>query len=313
VRVIVFQPSAAGQPASAGRYPVQEAAEPVPGPGQLLVRAEAAGVSLGLVRALRSGDLPAAGPGGEMVGRVAATGPGVTGYQPGDRVGGVVFGGLYAEYVLAAPQFVTPVPAGAGAGEALALVRGGLVASCALRAGQFAAGESVLVTAAASGAGHLAVQLARALGAGRITAAVSSADKAGFLRDCGAGAVVTYAQDSWGEPVSLVLDGAGGDLVQRGVDALAPRGRLVAFSAGGGTVDAGSLLAGHKSVTGFSMGLLSREQPELLDQRRAELWQLLAAGRLRPACTVLPGSQLGAALELIESRRNLGRVALTLA
>ncbi|HEU5417848.1 MAG TPA: zinc-binding dehydrogenase [Streptosporangiaceae bacterium] len=310
MRAIAFQPQAAGTGA-ARSFPVTEAAEPVPGPGQLLVRAEAAGVGVGLVRMLRSGLLPAAGPGGEFVGRVTSVGPDVTGYQAGDRVGGVVFEGLYAGSVLAVPQLVSPVPAGAGAAEALALVRGGLVASCILRAGQLAAGESVLVTAAASGTGHLAVQLARALGARRVTAAVSSADKAGFLRDCGADEVVTYAQDSWGEPADLVLDGVGGDLVQRGVDALAPRGRLVAFSAGGGSVDAGSLLAGLKSVTGFSMGLISRQQPELIGERRAELWRLLAAGQLRPACTTLPFGQLGAAIELIESRRNLGRVVLT--
>ncbi|WP_420711001.1 zinc-binding dehydrogenase [Streptomyces sp. NRRL F-2580] len=60
------------------------------------------------------------------------------------------------------------------------------------------------------------------------------------MRGCGADEVVIYSQDSWGDPVDLVLDGVGGDLVQRGVDALSPHGRLVAFSAGGGTVDAGS-------------------------------------------------------------------------
>lgn len=308
MRAITFPP-----PGAAGTYPVEEAAEPVPGPGQLLVRPEAVGVSLGLVRMLHAGNVPAAGPGGELVGRVAAVGPGVTGCQAGDRVGGVAFAGLYAEVVLAAPPLVAPVPDSAAAAQALALVRGGLVASCALRAGQLTTGESVLVTAAASGAGHLAVQLARALGAGRITAAVSSAAKAEFLHDCGADAVVTYDSESWGEPADLVLDGAGGDLVQRGIDTLAPHGRLVAFSAAGGTVDAGSLLGGLKTVTGFSVGLLSREQPALIGERRAELWRLLAAGQLRPACTVLPFDQLGAAIELIETRRSQGRVALDLA
>lgn len=104
---------------------------------------------------------------------------------------------------------------------------------------------------------HLALQLAKALGAARVVAAVGSADKAGFVRQCGADEVVTYSQPSWGDPVDPVLDGVGGELVQRGVDALAPFGRLVAFSAGGGTVDAGSLLGGLKSVIGFSIGLVS--------------------------------------------------------
>jgi NADPH:quinone reductase-like Zn-dependent oxidoreductase len=82
----------------------------------------------------------------------------------------------------------------------------------ALRAGRVASGESVLVTAAASGTGHLAVQLDKALGAARVVAAAGSADKADFARQCGADEVVTYSQPSWGDPVDLVLDGVGGEL-----------------------------------------------------------------------------------------------------
>jgi hypothetical protein len=81
---------------------------------------------------------------------------------------------------------------------------------------------------------------------------------------------------STGQP-ALVLDGVGGELVQRGVEALNPFGRLVVFSAGGGTVDAGSLLGELKSVIGFSIGLISRTRPGLVTQRRAEPWDLLAA------------------------------------
>ncbi|MFD0327809.1 alcohol dehydrogenase catalytic domain-containing protein [Streptacidiphilus monticola] len=117
---------------------VQEAAEPTPGPGQLLVRTEALGVGLGLLRMLRAQrDTRSApvSPGGEMVGAVTAVGEGVTGYGVGDRVGGVVFDGLYAESVLALPALVSPVPEDVPAAAALALVRGGLVALGALRAG----------------------------------------------------------------------------------------------------------------------------------------------------------------------------------
>jgi NADPH:quinone reductase len=67
-----------------------------------------------------------------------------------------------------------------------------------------------------------------------------------------------------GDPVDVVLDGVGGELIQRGVDALAPFGRLVAFSAGGGTVDAESLLAGLESVIGFSIGLVNQTRPDLV-------------------------------------------------
>jgi NADPH:quinone reductase len=305
MRRVRFRPQDAAEP-----FGFEEVAEPVPGPGQLLVRTEVVGVGLGLVRMLRAGAVPAIGPGGEIVGRIAALGPGVEGYRVGDRVGGVVFEGVYAQAVLASPLLVSRVPREVDAPQALALVRGGLVAFSALDAGRFEQGESVLVTAAASGVGHLAVQLAKTLGAGRVVAAVGSADKADFVRGCGADEVVTYPQASWGDRVDLVLDGVGGELVQRGVDALAPHGRLVAFSAGGGSVDAGSLLRDLKSVIGFSIGLISREHPEVIDQRRAELWSLLTDGRLHPACTALPLDQVAKAVELIESRANLGRVLL---
>ena len=287
---------------------VIDAPVPVPGPGQLLVRTEAVGVGVGLVRMLAAGE--AVRPGGEVVGTVVAAGPDVAGFEAGDRVGGVVFEDVYAEFVLAEPGLVSHVPAEADAAMALALVRGGLIALSTLRAGHFAEGESVLVTAAASGTGHLAVQLAKALGAARVVAAVGSADKAGFVRQCGADEVVTYAQPSWGDPVDLVLDGVGGELVQRGVHALAPFGRLVAFSAGGGTVDAGSLLGGLKSVIRFSIGLVSRTRPDLVIQRRTELWDLLAAGRLNPRYADFPLEDITKAIDLVATRSNLGRVVL---
>ena len=300
MRKILFR---AGRPAE-----VVEAPVPVPGPGQLLVCTEAVGVGVGLVRMLEPGG--AVRPGAEMVGTVAAAGPDTAGFEVGDRVGGVVFEDAYAEIVLADPRLVSHVPAEVDAAAALALVRGGLIALSALRAGRVARGESVLVTAAASGTGHLAVQLAKALGAARVVAAAGSADKADFARQCGADEVVTYSQPSWGDPVDLVLDGVGGELVQRGVHALAPFGRLVAFSAGGGAVDAGSLLAGLKSVIGFSIGTVNRTRPDLITQRRAELWELLAAGRLNPKYADLPLEEITKAINLVATRSNLGRVAL---
>ena len=176
--------------AGTGAYPVVAAAEPAPGPGQVRIRAEAAGAGLGLVRMLRAGTAGEDGPGGEVVGRVAAVGPDVTDIAVGERVGGVVFSGLYAESVLASPAMLARVPDDVSTDDAVALVRGGLVALSVLRtglkphgeyvaaeAGADARGRSVLVTAAGSGVGHLVVQLARALGAARVVAAVGSAGK----------------------------------------------------------------------------------------------------------------------------------------
>ena len=281
---------------------------PQPGPGQLLVRVELAGVGIGTVRMLRAD--PAADPGGEMVGTVVAVGEDTDSEWLGRRIGGVVFESVYGDYVCAAPALVTAIPEGVGSAQALAVVRGGLVASGALHAAGSVAGKSVLITGAASGCGHLALQLARAAGAARVTAAVGSADKAGFVRDCGADDVVTY-DEQWPPAVDVVLDGVGGKLVQRGVDRLAPYGVLVAFSAGGGAVDAATLLGECKTVTAFSVALPSRTRPELVRQWREHMWKLLREKALRPRVRIAERAGMDGVIAEIAARRTLGRMAIT--
>ncbi|MBB4895369.1 NADPH:quinone reductase-like Zn-dependent oxidoreductase [Streptomyces olivoverticillatus] len=285
---------------------------PAPGPGEILVRTEAVGVTLPVVRKVREGGLPLpASLGGEVAGKVTAVGPEVTGFAVGDRVTGLCFSDGYADFSVLGAAMVSPVPEGASAADAVALVRSGLVALGAFEAARPTQGESVLVTGAASGVGHLAVQLAKARGAGRVVAAVSSPAKAEFVRSLGADEVVTYGDDSWGEPVDIVLDAVGGELLTPAMAALAPGGRLVAYSSGGGTLQAYDLLVGAKSAVGFQIALIARHRPELLEQWRRELWELFAAGRLRPRVHAeLPLEEAAKAHEIIESRANLGKVLL---
>ncbi|MDH6130159.1 zinc-binding dehydrogenase [Kitasatospora sp. GP82] len=291
---------------------LDEVAEPVAGPGELLLRAEVVGLTLPVLKLLRGfGEVPLPHtPGGDLVGRVAAVGPGVTGLRVGDRVGGVAFKDVYAELVPVSAALVTPVSEQIPAADALAVVRSGLVALSALRAGGLASGESVLITAAAGGVGHLAVQLARELGAGRVVAAVGSAEKADFVRGLGADEVVCYEDADWGAPVDLVVDSVGSDVLRRTAGALVPFGRLVVNSGAGGTLDAGVLLRGMHTVIGLAMSHLSRLRPELIESHRAELWQLLAEGRLRPVSTAFPLERAAEGVELLAARANLGKVLL---
>jgi NADPH:quinone reductase-like Zn-dependent oxidoreductase len=290
---------------------VEETPLPEPGPGELLVRAEAIGVTLPAVRKVTEAAEP--GPlGGEIAGEVVAVGEGVTRFGSGDRVTGLCFGHGYADFALLHEAMASPVPAGASAVDAVALVRSGLVALGALEAARPEPGESALVTAAASGVGHLAVQLARTRGAGRVVGAVSDPAKADFVRGLGADHhVITYGEDSWGTPVDYALDAVGGELLTRALAALAPGGRLVAYSSGGGTVQAYDLLVGAKSVIGFQMARIARGKPELYEQWREELWRLFAAGELRP---VVHGEfaleDAAKAHGEIEGRSNLGKVVL---
>ncbi|MER7394917.1 zinc-binding dehydrogenase [Streptomyces sp. NPDC000151] len=298
---------------------MEEAEAPVPGPGELLVRTEAIGVTLPSVRAVR-GDGNGGGPplpgvlGGEVAGEVVGTGPDVTAYAVGDRVTGLPFTGSYAELVTVSVALASRIPDGASAVDAVALVRGGQVALTALHTARPVAGAAVLVTGAASATGHLAVQLAKVRGARRVVAAVSGAArpaKAAFLHGLGADEVVTYGAESWGEPAEIVLDGVGGELLPRALAACAPGGRLIFFNSGGGTVPAYELLAGAKTVTGMTMRHFAAHQPEVYARHGAELWELARDGRLRPAVHAeIPLAEAARAHAVIEARTNLGKVVL---
>ncbi|MEV6510931.1 zinc-binding dehydrogenase [Streptomyces sp. NPDC051642] len=292
---------------------LEEAPVPAPGPGELLVRTEAIGVTLPVVRKVTEA-AEAIPLGGEIAGEVAAVGPGVTRFRAGERVTGLCFGHGYADFAVLQEAMASPIPGSASVVDAVALVRSGLVALGALDAARPEPGEAVLITAAASGVGHLAVQLARARGAGRVVAAVSDPAKGDFVRALGADEVLTYDhmdRPSWGEPVDYVLDAVGGGLLTPAIAALAPGGRLVAYSSGGGTIQAYDLLVGAKSVIGFQMARIARGKPELYERWLQELWRLFAEGALKPSVHgEFALTEAAEAHKVIESRSNLGKVVL---
>ncbi|MFD8232124.1 zinc-binding alcohol dehydrogenase family protein [Streptomyces sp. NPDC059696] len=289
---------------------LEEAPLPRPGPGELLVRTEAIGVTLPVVRKVTEAAEPIP-LGGEIAGQVTAVGEGVTRFGTGDRVTGLCFGHGYADFAVLHEAMASPVPAEASAVDAVALVRSGLVALGALEAARPEPGEAALITAAASGVGHLAVQLARTRGAGRVLGAVSDPGKAGFVRGLGADHVIAYGDSSWGTPVDYVLDAVGGELLTRALHALVPEGRLVAYSSGGGAIQAYDLLVDAKSVSGFQMARIARGKPELYEQWREELWRLFGAGELRPAVHgEFALEDAAKAHAEIEGRSNLGKVVL---
>ncbi|MER7828463.1 zinc-binding dehydrogenase [Streptomyces sp. NPDC096097] len=291
----------------------EEADVPTAGADELLVRVEAVGVTLPTVRKVREareGGEPVS-LGGEVAGTVVTTGPGVTGFRAGDRVTGLCFADAYAEYAVLHTAMASRIPDDADAVEAVALVRSGLVARGAYEAACVEPGESVLVTAAASAVGTLALQYAKAGGAGRVVAAVSSADKADFVRGLGADEVVLYGDADRSGPYDAILDGVGGDLLGPAVRSLATGGRLVAFSSGGGTVEAYELLVRGASMIGFQIRAIATGKPALYECWLRELWQLRAAGTLRTVVhEEIPLAEAARAHALIEQRRNLGKVVL---
>lgn len=289
---------------------VDEMPVPVPAAGEVLVEVEAAGITLPIVRQVR-GDasvaLPAA-PGGELAGRIVAVGENVSGWQEGQRVTGIAATGAYADFAVVAAPFLTAVPDEVSAEDALLLVRSGQVAAGVLRCSGLRAGETVLVTAAAGGVGHLAIQLAKAASAGTVIAAVGSMEKSEFLLGLGADRVVTYDDLPHAD---VILDSVGGDVQQSCIDALTPFGRLVSYSGRGATANVNELRMHARTIIGFSMAPYFKQRRKEYDENLSYLWRLKAAGAARPIIAKrLPLEKAAEAHRIVEARQNLGKIVL---
>jgi len=183
---------------------LRELPDPEVGPDSVLIAARAAGVNPVDFK-IRAGGLASAFPhhfplipGWDVAGVVEAVGPAVRGFAPGDEVFAYcrkteIAQGTYAERIAVPDVFVAHKPRELSWVEAAAVPLAGLTARQALvDQMEVGPGQTVLVTAAAGGVGHFAVQLARSLGAEVIgTASPANHD---YVRSLGASAVVDYAE-----------------------------------------------------------------------------------------------------------------------
>jgi NADPH2:quinone reductase len=282
-----------------------ELPSPVPGPEEVLIAVEAAGVNFADTHQT-DGSYPIADslpfiPGSEVVGRT----------PDGRRVLARVTGG-YAQHVVARQSAVVEIPEGMPAAEALALLMQGLTAWHLLRtAARLREGETVVVHAAAGGVGSLAVQLAREFGAGRVLAQVSSPAKAELALRLGAHAVVEYPLEG---KADVVLDAGGGPLFGRALHSLAPFGRLVTYGNASREdfppVDAALLHQLGASVVGFRLRH-ALAAPGTMSGPLKELFGLVAEGRLKPVTGAsYPLTEARRAHEDLLARRTTGKVVL---
>ena len=236
---------------------VEDAPQPEPAEGQVLVKVNRAGINFADTHArensyLSSYELPLI-PGGEVAGEV-----------DGQRVVALTGTGGYAEYALAPEQAVFPLPDGVSDTAALAVIIQGLSAWHLLKtSSHMAEGESVVVHAAAGGVGSLAVQLAKRYGAGRVIATASSEEKRALALELGADIAIDANEDdlkaalreaNGGAKVDIVLEMAGGRVFDQSLRALAPFGRLVTYGQASrepNTVASGALMARSQAVVGF--------------------------------------------------------------
>ncbi|MFW6692912.1 zinc-binding dehydrogenase [Streptomyces sp. MAR4 CNX-425] len=270
--------------------------EPVAGPGQVVVKLAVADVIF-LDTLLRSGwggeyfpVRPPYVPGGGGAGTVLAVGEGVDEAWVGRRVVAQGSGG-YAEQIVADESKIAAIPDGLGFAEAAAVLHDGTTAVLLTRAAEPHKGETVLVAAAAGGAGSLVLQLARGAGA-RVVAAARGERKLALARELGAEHAVDYSEDGWqqrvreaagGDGVHLAFDGAGGELGQAVFGTVARGGRFVTYGTSDGSLaDIDQRTAEERGVRATNLLAGGPPAPSVAHAALVEALDLAAAGRIRP-------------------------------
>lgn len=304
--------------------------DPEPGRGEVLVRVTAAGVNRAdrLQRAGRYRQPALARPGAtvagmEVVGVVEALGPSRGEAAPisvGDRVMAMC-GGSYAELAVVPAGLLLPVPDAVPDEDAAALPVALMTAYDALvRAGRFAQGESVLVTAAASAIGLGALAVARLLGASRVFGTSRSSRGLAAIASAGgqpvvAEAVAALRDRTDGRGIDVAVDHVGGDIAADALSVLARGGRLVSVGRLGGQrigLDLNHLARERLTVVGATFRTRSlAEYVEIADGVRERLLPHVADGSLRlPISTVRPLARANDVLDMLDQERPPGKIVL---
>ena len=220
-----------------------------PGPGQVVVTVEAAGVNFPdtLIIQNKYQFKPALpfSPGGEAAGTIKALGAGVSGFEVGQRVIAFTGHGAFAEEVLADAGRLLPIPPGMSAEIAACFVMTYGTSYHALKdRALLQPGETLLVLGAAGGVGLAAVEIGKALGA-RVIAAASSAAKLEVCREHGADALINYDSEDLrerlktlteGRGVDVIYDPVGGGFTAPALRSMAWRGRLLVVGFANGQI-----------------------------------------------------------------------------
>ena len=306
-----------------------EKPQPSPGPGEVLIEAEAIGVNF-IDTYFRSGVYPRELPfvlGTEVAGTVAAVGDGVTELSAGDRVATAAASGAYAEFSTAPAPFVAQVPADVGVDVAASALLKGLTAHYLMTSVYAAqAGDAALVHAGAGGVGLILTQWLTHRGV-RVITTVSTPEKADRSRQAGATDVVDYPGDdpaefgdrirdlTAGAGVAVVYDGVGASTFDASLASLAVRGTLALFGAASGPVppfDPQRLnAAGSVYLTRPSLAHFTRTGAEFA-WRAGELFDAIADGSV--SVTVSGSYLLAHAAQAhrdLQGRKTIGSVVLT--
>lgn len=312
---------------------VSDTERPKPGAGEVLIRVAAAGLNRADILQRQGHYPPPAGAsevlGMEVSGTVVERGPGAEErWKVGDAVCALVPGGGYAEFCVAHGGCCLPVPSGltleqsAALPEAAMTVWANLFATDAKNTPRLFAGEQFLMQGGTSGIGVMAIQAARARGA-RVASTAGSAEKCGFLRELGCERAWNYREDDWAAGaaewaaggVDVILDMVAGDYFARHVELLGMGGRLIHIATSHGAevnLDLRKVMRKRLTVTGSTLRARPvDEKRRLRDAVEAELWPLIATGKVRVVVDrVFPMEEAGKAQRRMESSAHIGKILL---
>jgi NADPH:quinone reductase-like Zn-dependent oxidoreductase len=315
---------------------VEEAPDPVPGPGELLVHVRACAINYPDVLIIEekyqlTPPRPFA-PGSEIAGEVEAVGDQVSGWRPGDRlIAATGFGGLVDKIVIPADRAI-PLPAERSFAEGSALL---LTYATAIHAlvdrGRLERGRTLLVLGAAGGVGLAAVELGKAMGA-RVIAAASSAEKVDLARAHGADEGLVYPAgplDKAGakaftdalkavcgmDGANVIYDPVGGDYSEAALRAIAWEGRflVVGFPAGIPKLPLNLTLLKSCQVVGVFWGAFAERDPTANAENTRELFALYERGAIRPTISDrVPLERAEEAIAALAGRRAMGKIVVTM-
>ena len=312
----------------------EEVADPVAGPGQLLVAVKACSVNYPDVLVIedRYQFKPARpfAPGGEIAGVVEALGEGVTGWKAGDRVIATTGNGGMVEKIAIAAASASRLPPERSfeEGSALLLTYGTTIHAL-LDRGKLREGETLLVLGAAGGVGLAAVELGVAFGA-RVIAAVSTPEKAAAAKAAGAHETVLYGTAPFDKEQSkaladtfkavlgpqgadVIYDAVGGDYCEPALRSIAWEGRylVVGFPSGIPKLPLNLTLLKSCDVCGVFWGAFAARDPEANQAHTSRLFRLWAEGQISPRVTEVFSHQRGGeAIAKMGARGAIGKLVV---
>jgi NADPH2:quinone reductase len=323
-------------------FELQEVPKKTPGPGEVLIEAEAFGLNYADVMA-RKGHYMDAPPlpsviGYETAGRITALGEGVTNFQVGQRVAAFTRFGGYAQEVVATSDGAVAIPEDMPVGEALALTVQYCTAwYCARESLNMLPGDHVLVQAAAGGVGTALVQMAKNKGC-IVYGTAGSADKLKYLASIGVDHPINYREHEFdkrireirgGKGVDIVFDSLGGKAFKRGFKLLEPGGKIAGLGSasrsdganhiiakirtllGFGFYSSAFLLMQSRAIIGVNMLRIADHRPKVLKRCLEECVAGAAAGHFKPTVgATFSSSELAKAHRYLSERKSIGKIVV---